>query len=464
MLLALCFLFLIPALRYHYVVDDLSILARTEKLKYPKPKNKLIYLWMIFRGHAYWDDKNCRAIAHGMTIAIHAVVCCLIYFAFGSNTVSYIAAILFALHPNNTEVSIWVSGKVYGTTTAVILLLWWFPLLAPVVFFFAPEGLIYFSGIFSPVVFLLHPQYSVLAIFALWLVATRFKKMFTTKENQKLYAYSKNKEVLKIHPSKIIVALKFYGYYLINNIFLCHYSFFQGYMDSFVDTKEGIKKSHQIDRYFFVGLAGIILLVYLLINHRGHIMTLGLFWATVNIGMWCNFVNVGQQYISNRQCYLANVGLMLMLAGGLVQYPLAVGILAGWYARQLILARRQYGNVFWHFLYPLGDEPEFYYSWLNMGNLQFARGQLVSAIASYIEAMHLRPGNFKVLFNLSSAWIARGNIPEALKYFEEARKADVYAQEKTRDDLVTRRMKLVNLILEGKLTGKLKISDIDVVS
>lgn len=180
--------------------------------------------------------------------------------------------------------------------------------------------------------------------------------------------------------------------------------------------------------------------------------------------MWCNFVNVGQQYISNRQCYLANVGLMLMLAGGLVQYPLAVGILAGWYARQLILARRQYGNVFWHFLYPLGDEPEFYYSWLNMGNLQFARGQLVSAIASYIEAMHLRPGNFKVLFNLSSAWIARGNIPEALKYFEEARKADVYAQEKTRDDLVTRRMKLVNLILEGKLTGKLKISDIDVVS
>jgi len=86
-------------------------------------------------------------------------------------------------------------------------------------------------------------------------------------------------------------------------------------MDDFVDTKKGIKNSPKPDRYFFVGLAGAILMVYLLINHRGHIMTLGFFWATVNIGMWCNFVNVGQQYISNRQTYLANVGLCLFLSG-----------------------------------------------------------------------------------------------------------------------------------------------------
>jgi len=308
-------LFLLPALSYHYVVDDLAVLANTEKNKYPKPKNKLIYLWLVFRGQAYWADKSCRAIAHFMTIAIHFTVCCLIYFAFGRTHITYVAAILFALNPINTEVSVWVSGKCYGTTTIIILLAWCFPLLAPAVFFFAPPGLIYFNGIFSPLAFLLHPQYSVLAIFTLWLVFSRVKRMFYSKGNPKLTGYARNKEILKIHPFKFIIALKFYGYYLVNFIFGLHYSFYQSYMDDFVDTKKGIKNSPKPDRYFFVGLAGAILMVYLLINHRGHIMTLGFFWATVNIGMWCNFVNVGQQYISNRQTYLANVGLCLFLSG-----------------------------------------------------------------------------------------------------------------------------------------------------
>jgi len=140
------------------------------------------------------------------------------------------------------------------------------------------------------------------------------------------------------------------------------------------------------------------------------------------------------------------------------------GILAGWYARQLILARRQYGNVFWHFFYPLGDEPEFYYSWLNMGNLQFARGQFNAAIASYTEALNLRPGNFKVLFDLSSCWIAKGDIKRAIGFLERARKADVYAQEKSRDEIVGRRMQLINLLIKEKMNVRLQIKDIDIVS
>jgi len=464
MLLMLSMLFLIPALRYHYVVDDLSVLAATERLKIQKPKNVLIYLWKVFRGQAYWEDKNCRAIAHGMTIIIHSVVCVLIYYAFGRTEISYMAAVLFALHPNNTEVSVWVSGKCYGTTTAVILALWCFPLLAPLVFFFAPVGLVYFNGILSPLAFLLHPQYSFVAVFVLWLVYTRAKKMFTVEGNPKLSAYVKNKQVLRIHPSKIIIALKFYGYFLVNNLLGLHYSFFQGYMDDFVDTKKGIENSYKPDRYFVVGVLGIASLIYLLITQRGSMVTLGLFWATTNFMMWANFISLGQQYCQNRQGYLANVGLMLMISGLLVQYPLMIGLLCGFYARQLILARRQYGNVFWHFYYPLGDEPEFYYSWLNMGNLQFTRSQFSAAIASYVEAMHLRPNNFKVLFNLSSCAIAKGNIEQGIEFLEKARKADVYAQEKARDEVVSRRMKLINMLIENKMNVRLKVKDIDIVS
>lgn len=487
-----CFIFYIPSLWYHYICDDLGIYAETEKNEIPKPKSKWKYIKMMFLGQAYWSDDILRKkeeaakkvgakerkkhlkeklllekniYARAMPIIIHFIASALIYFTFGRTEISYLAALMFALHPVNTEVSVWLSGKPYGVTAIAVMIGWSLPILAPLLYLFSPSWIMYYSGMFSPVMYLYRLDWwSLMAVLAMALVYARSKYIFNPERNVKLAGYKYNDQILKISPYKIIIALKFYGYFLANSIFGMHFSFFQSYMDDFVDTKEGIKKSHKVDKFFFYGCAGAIALILGFIFRRHDLWVFGLAWATINVAMWCNFVNTGQQYISNRYYYLPNIGICLMLADIIIRYfPLGI-ILIGWYARQLIYSIRSFEHVYWHFEYGLFDEPNFYYTWLNRGNLNFQNGHFTAATADYIEALRLKPGSFKVLFNLSSVWLARGNMTQAVGWFEQARTADAYAQEKAKEDLISKRMELINKIIAAKMHIKLKVSDIPIVS
>jgi len=460
--LILGLLLFIPTLKYHYICDDLAVLDATERNKTPIPKNKLDYLWRMFRGDAYWADSRSKALAHRITTLHHFFVCCMIYFVFGKTPLATVAAILFMINPTNTEVSVWLSGQAYGTTTFFSLVSWGIPVLAPFIFMFTPEAMIFYNGLFFPVVFLLYPGYEYFALITVVLLLKRYKDMFDKKKG-KLSGYAKNKYALQVSPWKVFIAVKFYGYYLANNILGLKYSLYQSYMDDYLDTTAGIKKSKRIDAFFFIGLAGIATLIYLLITDRTNIITIGLFWATINIAMWCNFIMLGQQYVSNRQAYLANVGLMVAVAGVVIHYPYIAGVLIGWYIRQFIIARKQYTINFWQFFYGIVDEPEFYYHWINYGTLFFHRQEYKAALSSFTEANGLRPNNFKVLFNISGVYLALNNLKKSIEYLELSRKADVYAQEKRRDQVVQNRMNLINKIIQAKGTIQLNISEIEMV-
>lgn len=443
-------------LDYDFIIDDLAIMDATEKAGIKKPKSKLKYFWTILMGSAYWDDLITRRLARGVTILCHLIVCSLIYFAFGQNNISLLTALLFLIHPLNTEVSFWVSGKIYSFPAMGILIAWLLPVLGPVIFISPMMGI---SGIFAPLIFLLKFNWwSLLALFVIATLWRRFKFIFTKEQNAKLAAYDGNKYVSSMGIHKLIIAIKFYGYYLVNNLFGIKFCFYQSYMDDYADTQEGIKKGKQIDGYFFVGLFFIGLLIYGLFHFD--LWVFGLFWASINIAQWCNFINVGQQYIANRQAYMSNIGLMLALSSIAIKFPLVAGLLIGWYLRQTIYAVLQYQNVYWHLFFQILNEPKFYYSWINMGNLNFARGNFTNAISDYLQADMLRPNNFKALFNLSSGYMARGNVAKAIAYLEKARKADVYGQEGRAAEVLKERAILIKRFIEAKGNIKLQISDI----
>jgi tetratricopeptide (TPR) repeat protein len=499
-------------LKYHYVCDDLQVLGDTEKSGLSVPRSKIIeklihpfikkYLplvekypevianhpytmrhyiwlndlpkyfclktvWMILRGRAYWEEIN--MLNHIIPATLHLINSILIYLVFGHNPVSLLAAMLFLIHPLHTEVSIWLSAKHYSITTTIVLLAWGLPLLAPFLFLLSPFWFFCANGLFSPLVFLLRPDwFSLIALMSIWTIYSKSRNMFGKDKdgkyiNGKLQAYAKNTVALSLNPGKIIIGLKFYGYFLANSIFALHYSFYQSYMDDFIDTQEGIERGYRLDKYFFIGVLGIFILITNLIWNY-NLAVFGLFWATVNVFMWCNVINTGQQYIANRYYYLANVGICLMLAYSLIGYPWIAGLLLGWYLRQLIPAIKQFKNVYWHFFYQIADEPDFYYSWINMGNMNFNRGHFSTAIGDYEQALILRPNNFKALFNLSGCWIARGRIDRAIICLEKSRKADVYAQEETAAKVIKDRMELINKFVAAKGNIKLKISDIPTVA
>ena len=450
-------------LKYHFVCDDLACLDNSERAKTPKPKSRLKLLYLMATGWAYWKDEAFSA--HLISICIHLVASFLVFWVFGHNTVSLLAAVLFLLHPASTEISIWMSAKYYGYATILVLLAWDFPILTPLIFL--DPARLAVTALFSPLIFLARSDWlSILALFSVWMVYRQSKIIFNPEKNGKLMAYSKNKVAMKTDFWKFIIALKFYGYYLVNNVLGLHYGFYQSYMDDFIDTQEGIKKSHRLDIFFFVGLATITFLIISIRLIQTNLAIFGLFWATIHIAQFCNFINTGQQYISNRYYYLANVGLCLTLASVLIQYPFLAGLAVANYIRQLIPSIRQFENVYWHFFYQIVDEPEFYYSWINMGNLHFNRGHFKEAMGDYQQALILRPNNFKVYFNLSSAWIAIGKIDKAVACLEVARKADVFGQEERATQIIKDRMQLINKIVvsRGELLKTLKTSDVPVVA
>src|SRR4030042_1802474 len=101
-------LFYLPALWNYYIIDDFQNFIRSGE----KPKSKWqAFLWQ-FRGLKYWGEKNFWS--HSIPIIFHAIVCALIYFAFGRSEGAYLAALYFAANPVSSEVSVWLSGRYYA--------------------------------------------------------------------------------------------------------------------------------------------------------------------------------------------------------------------------------------------------------------------------------------------------------------------------------------------------------------
>jgi len=446
--------------KHDFVSDDLTIVLRTEEEKKEKPKNYFKYLWTIINGDAYWRDDI--VTPRIISLTIHLSVVAMIYLAFGKNLVSAIAAFLFMINPVHTDCWVWLSGKPYSRTALASMLAFMFPLAAPVIFLI--PNVICVSGIFFPLIYLFAPgSLKLLAMLSLYMLITFGRWIFDKEKNGKLKGYENNKVASQITIWKFVTALKFYGYYLANSIFGIHYCFYQSYMGDHIDSLAGIKKAKRLDLFFFIGLAAAGTLGYCLLKGIDHISVFGLAWATLNIAMWCNFVNTGQQYIANRYVYLPNIGLMLALSGIIVNYPVVIGVLAGFYAARLVPSIAQFHNVFWHFFYQVNDEPRFYFSWLNMGTIHFHRGQFQRARGDYLEALSCSPNNFKALFNLSSACIALKKLEEAMQFFEAAKNADIYGQEKKAELAIKQRMELFNeLSMASDL--RLRIEDIPVLS
>jgi len=444
-------------LKYHYVCDDLAVILQTQNAQIEKPHNKLEKFMMMLSGKAYWEDE--AAMQHIIPIVLHIITSTLIFFVFGHNNISLLASILFLIHPCHTEMSIWLSAKGYTLTTIWVLLAFHFPILALLIFIV--PGVICVSGIFAPLLFLLKPNmFNIAAILVIYTVGMYSKWIFNKEKNMKLKGFEGNDVALKISPYKLIIAFKFYGYYFINCIFGISYTFYHSYMEEFLDTEKGIKEGRRIDGYFFVGLFFAGLLIYSLITNPFSVFTLGLFWATVTIAMWCNFISTGQQYVANRYFYLPNVGLMIALSSVIIHYPFLIGALIAWYLARLAPSIKQFKNVYWHFFYQIYNQPKLYYSWINMGCLNFARGNFKAAVGDFSQALMLRPNNFKAMFNLSSCFIALCKIPETVKIFEDARKCDIYGQEEKANIAIKDRMELINKLVECNGKIKLRIEDI----
>lgn len=405
--------------KYGGICDDIPVFNQKVEI----PKNKWMYFWYHLHGRKYVSWK----LAHWQVIGIHSLNCILVYYAFGQSPVSLIASLLFAVNPVNNQCSIWISGKGYSMNTTCALLMWMFPAYSVIPYLFGT----YFCGaslVLFPLIFLFTPYWWLSALVLLGLYREK-DRIFNKKDPRSKFNTESNKELKALKPRKLILFFKTYAYHFVNALSARKLGLYHKYMFLMgVNPKEN-KKSYKIDGYFFLGILIILITLYT--------RNIYMMWFSISILQWCNLISFNQT-IASRYVYMANVGLMYLLATLIAPYPfLVVGFLV-YYTTKLIFFMKAYDNEYWSIEYACWEQPNFFYSWQNRAAHCFLNRNYHGALGNTIKAMELRPDDWKLTYNLVQIYMILGHLPLAKQTYEKALKLNIDGREEQIGNLMKR--------------------------
>lgn len=445
MVMEILFLVMLNALfyyrmfKYEYVIDDLTTVVFQDKIP---PKGKWIYFWTHLKGKSYYN----RNLTHALVLIIHIIVCVLIWYAFGQNKVSLIAATLFAVNPINNQVSVWMSGKPYGLAAICVLLMFVIPGIAPVLQWVA---LTFAMNALCGSVMFLFTEWPFLALLCPLMIVWKLK--FIKKKGMEIGTLS----LPAIRWNKIIIFTKTYGYYFRQVIWPTRLGFYQTFIYTYGIDEKRNRECFRLDKSFFWGLfCGALVLAIAIFAYDGMFgLAWGLLWFSVNIAMWCNFITI-QQNIAFRYLYLANIGMSLALANIVIMFPELFFIFFTFYATRLWIFMPMYQDDFRLTEYCIWETPKFYYAWLMRGNKFFARKQYMEAIMNYNEANKYEKDNMKVMFNIAVAHIAIGSTNAARELLDKVSKLKHGDQDELIAGFIDRARKLIEDIEISRLRGE----------
>lgn len=399
---------------YGYVGDDVERAERKE----PVFKNIFHRWWIQFIGLRHTNSM----IAHFISLWTHIACCCLVYLALGRTNISFLAALLFSINPVNIQGSIWVSGRNYVTSSILTLLMWMFPYISWV--FYLATGYFAVNAWVAPLVFLGTKYWYMIGIIPLiWILTPHNRSTLNRKLWETGGLKTTNTEMRAIKLRKIIPFIKTYLYYFVLAIFPHNIGVEHSFLRGFGTNKTDNDKGYRIDQYFVLG--AILALTVAFLCLKGLIygwtpLSWGLFWFSINIVMWCNFVTY-QQQIAERFIYLANIGLIYALASVIYQYPFLVSAFLVGYFVKLWSVMDMYLNDWWAVEYTIKEFKKGHYMWLMRGVKKFMMKDYVGALHDFNESYLHKPYDLKVLFNLSTTCFILGDVVKAREFLEKAR-------------------------------------------
>ena len=390
------------SINYDYQIDDLDVSRRVTPTK-----GKWQLLWQHFMGIKYTNAKLARCC----NIAVHSAVCMLIYFAFGRNNISFLTAVLFSLNPVNNQVSVWLSGRSYGTAAMFLLLgMSYLPLL-PIVY--SLGIMITASVLFAPLLFLVKsPHWAVLLL----LIGIYIGKRVHKPALMNRIAWG-TKTMIRFNWGKLIIFFKTLGYYLALCILPIRLGMFHTYLHTFGLSEEESKPWYKLDHYFFLGVALVGYLLYKLVLGFSA-FDFGLFWFVLFTVQWCNLIVLNHP-ISERYIYLSNIGLMYSLSQLIIFTPL-MWIFLTFYAVRLFYFLPCYKNriTFWKSNNDNFPSVAMAYNQLGIEQAQF--GNTGSALDSFICGVQKRPDDFRLNYNVANILIGAGQLHLSVKFLKKA--------------------------------------------
>lgn len=294
-----------------------------------------------------------KKVDHSFAIALHTLACVLIFFAFGTNIVSFWAAILYSLNPANNQTSIWLNGRRYMINIILVLLMVimgkWGLLLYPLTAVFQ------INAIFSPVIY-----------GAPYLLVTVLAGLICWKEVKSKYDIRRkalhNADMLTFFPKKLIAVVKLYGAYVRKMLLPGRCMMNYPFLGQWGLSKDGNKNAYSLDIHFFFGLATIAATLYGLYFYypQGDLFNWFLFMVLAT-AQWSGFITVTQTY-ADRYISLPNAFMMFFLSDLLFLYLgnyalIPIAFLIGNYYVNLRDVMQMYGNIWTFYDYHIWHDP-----------------------------------------------------------------------------------------------------------
>lgn len=412
------FLFYFKTLGYKYCSDDIPSSQR------PKEQNKLRQMYFVLEGHL----KSTTLNDHALTMFLHALVCVGIYLGFGRNDISFMAALLFTFNPANNQGSVWISGRGYVLSALGMVWSLSIPFLAPLFLLICTYSN---AGFLAPISFIGSSHWwFVFIIPFVWAFHWKnFSKNVKNKMEKEMYTEDK---AIKIE--KFILAIKTFGFYTVLALIPFKNTFYHSFLQSAAGS--GKDKAYTTnDRFFWFGVLILLSIGAYWIKVPWNMVSFGLLWWCICLAPFCNFLRLSQE-IAERYMYLPNVGLMVVLATVLINYPIFLAVVLSMYGTRMWFYMDSYEDDYYLLESACLNSPQSWFAWHVRGMKRWENGSHQEAVIIWTMARLLSPKEFKVNLNISSALKLAGHYKEAQDFLDIATQNIPAGQEKEVEKLV----------------------------
>lgn len=366
---------------------------------------------------------------HLFTVSLHTLASVLVYIAFGSTQISFIAAILYSCNPTNTQTSIWLNGRRYLVNVILVLTM---VILSSIKYgwiaaipLYALTGLMHVTAIFSPVIFVGFISIPLMILFYLL-----FGKNIDDRVRSRMSSIH-SKDWKNYTPKRLIIITKTYGFYFFKMIFpgktLINYPtlFFWGV------TKQGNDDAYSINFDFYVGIVSFVItgIIAAVVPpaYKGYVI-----FMFLAILQWCAIIPA-TQLLADRYVSTAMPFMMFFLAF-FIQSPIVLIALAGFYTAKLWSTSEMFESIFSYWKYQMYHAPHITTPRKEVIDYLIQRGDFFKAFFYVREGLEYLPNDFALLHRAAICSKAIGSRKNALEFVMRAEQNMYLDQEETQKE------------------------------
>jgi hypothetical protein len=403
-------------IRFDIIIDDIQRRRAADERDW---YNNWTWYGIINRLYGAGMFKSYK-LDHAFTLFLHTLSALCVYLCFGSTPASFLAAIIYSVHPINNQTAVWLNGRRYIVNAILVMLIWALRPYSIILYLITP--LFQATAFAAPLLYLVTPYWYfafLLPCFPFLHNKTIINKIESrTSLSRKQASTMAKNESHRFKIQKLVFVVKTFGHYFWHLLIPIEIAFYNTKFQELSITRSGTKKCYRFDKDFLIGLGAIITIITLFAIFPQ--IRFYLFWYVIFISQWCNFITLTQS-LADRYTSVAIIGYVLALSSLLVSHPFLLALLCGYYIAKNFQIQRMYKTIDEFYLYHVYHVPQNVLGILFYVKACLSSGLYYHAYVAVRKCLDHNPNDYRVLITMAKVLKAIGHTKEVNKFLDRAK-------------------------------------------